>query len=84
VDLYGVSTGVAEDRGNYPPGQWLRRENWPVPTLLDDAQGTAAQAYGLSSYPFFVAVDASGKVVARQSGELTMDQFDQLLAKARG
>jgi cytochrome c biogenesis protein CcmG/thiol:disulfide interchange protein DsbE len=84
VDLYGVSTAVAEAKGNYPPGQWLRKENWPIQTLLDDDKGTAAQAYGLSGYPFMVAVDASGNVVARTSGEVTMDQFDELLTKAKG
>jgi cytochrome c biogenesis protein CcmG/thiol:disulfide interchange protein DsbE len=83
VDLYAVSTGVAEEKGNYPPGPWLRKANWPVQTLVDDAKGSAAEAYGLSGYPFMVAVDASGKVVARTSGEITMDQFDDLLAKAR-
>jgi thiol-disulfide isomerase/thioredoxin len=84
VDLYAVSTAAEEARGNYPPGRWLRAENWPVQTLLDDAQGSAAQAYGLSSYPFFVAVDASGTVVDRRAGELTTAEFDQLLAKAKG
>jgi cytochrome c biogenesis protein CcmG, thiol:disulfide interchange protein DsbE len=84
VDLYAVSTGVDEAGGNYPPGQWLRNENWPVQTLVDDAQGTAAQAYGLGNYPYFVALDASGKVADRRSGELTAAEFDQLLARARG
>jgi cytochrome c biogenesis protein CcmG/thiol:disulfide interchange protein DsbE len=83
VDLFAVSTGVNEPRGNYPPGSWLRAENWPVPTLVDDAQGTAAQAYGLSGFPFFTAVDSSGKVVKRASGELTTQQFDDLVAAAR-
>ena len=39
--------------------------------------------YGLSGFPFFVAVDSSGKVVERASGELTTQQFDALLAAAR-
>jgi thiol-disulfide isomerase/thioredoxin len=83
VDLYAVSTGVDKSRPNYPPGAWLRKENWPVPTMVDDPQGSAAEAYGLSGFPFFVAVDASGKVVDRASGELTTQQFDALLATAR-
>jgi cytochrome c biogenesis protein CcmG/thiol:disulfide interchange protein DsbE len=83
VDLYAVSTGVAEAKGNYPPGAWLRKANWPIQTLVDDDKGSAARAYGLSGYPFMVAVDAAGNVVARTSGEVTMDQFDDLLAKAR-
>lgn len=83
VDLYAVSTGMAEDKPNFPPGDWLRRESWPVPTLVDDGNSSAARAYGLSGYPFFVAVDTSGKVVKRASGELTTDQFDALAAAAR-
>jgi cytochrome c biogenesis protein CcmG/thiol:disulfide interchange protein DsbE len=82
VDLYAVSTAVAEPKGNYPPGAWLRKENWPIPTLVDDAQGTAADAYGLSGFPFFTAVDKDGKVVERQSGEISMEQFDALIAAA--
>jgi cytochrome c biogenesis protein CcmG/thiol:disulfide interchange protein DsbE len=84
VDLFAVSTGVAEDRPNFPPGAWLRREHWPVPTMVDDDANAAARAYGLSGYPFFAAVDASGKVVTRTSGELTTDQFDALLRSAAG
>ena len=84
VDLFAVASGTAENQPNFPPASWLRKEDWPVPTLVDDAQGTAAKAYGLSGYPFFVAIDASGKVVARQSGELTTAQFDALLVAARG
>jgi cytochrome c biogenesis protein CcmG/thiol:disulfide interchange protein DsbE len=84
VDLYAVSTAVAEPKGNYPPGAWLRKESWPIPTLVDDAEGTAAQAYGLSGFPFFVAVDKDGKVVGRQSGEISMEQFDALIAAAKG
>jgi thiol-disulfide isomerase/thioredoxin len=83
VDLFTVSTGVAEDRPNFPPGPWLRRENWPVPTMVDDQASNAAKAYGLSSYPFFVAVDGSGKVVVRRSGELKVEEFDALLTAAR-
>jgi hypothetical protein len=52
-----------------------------VPVLADDEQSSAATAYGLSAFPFFVAVDAGGKVVARHSGELTPAQLDQLAAQ---
>jgi cytochrome c biogenesis protein CcmG/thiol:disulfide interchange protein DsbE len=84
VDLFGVATGTKAENPNFPPGDWLRRESWPIPTLVDDANSTAAQAYGLSSYPFFVAVDRDGKVVERQSGELSVEQFESLITAARG
>lgn len=80
--LFTVSTGVAEERGNYPPQRWLKEAGWTAPVLADSSDSTAAAAYGLSSFPYFVAVDAEGKVVARTSGELTTDQFDALVAAA--
>ena len=84
VDLYGVSTGVAPNRPNFPPSDWLEEEGWAAPTLADSGDGDAADAFGLSSFPFFVAVDGSGKVVARVAGEITTEQFADLAGRARG
>jgi cytochrome c biogenesis protein CcmG, thiol:disulfide interchange protein DsbE len=84
VDVYTVSTSVASNSPNYPPSAWLETEGWEVPTLADSEDKRAADAFGLSAFPFFVAVDASGKVVARTSGELTTEQFADLLDRARG
>ena len=84
VDLYTVSTGVDSNRPNYPPSSWLEKEGWKAPTLADSADGKAADAYGLSAFPYFVAVDGSGKVVARTTGEITTDQFADLALKALG
>jgi hypothetical protein len=39
--------------------------------MADSATGTAAGAYGLDAYPYFVFVDAHGQVVGRGTGELT-------------
>lgn len=83
VDVVAVATSIAEDRDNYPPADWLRREHWTVPTMVDDGANTAARAYGLSAFPFFVVVDAEGRVVERRSGELSPGDFDQMLADAR-
>jgi thiol-disulfide isomerase/thioredoxin len=84
VDLYTVSTSAASNSPNYPPSAWLETEDWEVPTLADSEDKQAADAFGLSAFPFFVAVDASGKVVARTSGELTTEQFADLIDRARG
>ncbi|HVM10533.1 MAG TPA: TlpA disulfide reductase family protein [Acidimicrobiales bacterium] len=83
VSLYGVSTGVNKSAPNYPPSRWLDREDWPVRTLADDERGTAAKAYGLTGYPFFVAIDGDGEVVARASGELSVEQIEALVDAAR-
>jgi thiol-disulfide isomerase/thioredoxin len=83
VKLVTVSTSVEVGADNYPPEAWLEREKWPAPVLADDAQDTAARAFGLRSFPYFVVVDAKGKVVFRASGELETDAFDQLVQAAR-
>jgi len=83
VDLYAVSTGTSPERPNYPPSAWLERERFVVPTLADDADGTAARAFGLSAFPFFVAIDRDNHVIARASGELSIEQWEGLIEQAR-
>ena len=78
VDLYTVSTDVVSNRPNYPPSAWLAKEHWTVKTLADSDKGQAADAFGLTAFPYFVAADAQGNVVARTSGEITTDQFAAL------
>ena len=68
IDLVAVSTAVESDLPNYPPSAWLAAEEWPGRILTDDADGTAAGVYGLPSYPYFVALDADGRVVAPGHG----------------
>jgi cytochrome c biogenesis protein CcmG/thiol:disulfide interchange protein DsbE len=82
VDLYTVSTGVTDERPNYPPSAWLKKEGWTAKTLADSEEQQAADAFGLSAFPYFVAVDGSGKVVARTSGESTTGQFAELAQSA--
>ena len=84
VDVYGVATSTDEARPNFPPSAWLEREGWDRPTLADSADGTAAQAFGLSAFPFFVGLDRDNQVVVRGSGELSDDQWESLLAAVRG
>ena len=84
VDVLAVTTSVDESAPNYPPSEWLEREQWDIPTLYDDEDDSAARAFGLSGFPFFVAIDADGNVVARTSGELEAPQVEALLDAARG
>jgi thiol-disulfide isomerase/thioredoxin len=81
VEVYGVSTSATSSRENYPPSTWLEREGWTFPTLADSEDDAAASAWGLQAFPYFVALDGDGKVVARTSGELTQEQFTALLAQ---
>ena len=77
-----VVTATDPDQPNYPPEDWLAEERWDRPVLIDDEEGTVADAFGVSGFPFFVALDARGTVVARASGELTIEQIEALLAAA--
>jgi thiol-disulfide isomerase/thioredoxin len=73
ASIMAVATGTDEAAPNYPPADWLAGEGWEVPTLLDSAEYTAAQAAGLTAYPFFVFVDGDGRVASRATGELDVD-----------
>jgi cytochrome c biogenesis protein CcmG/thiol:disulfide interchange protein DsbE len=79
VDVVTVSTSTRETSPNYPPSKWLRSESWPTPVLADDAAGTAANAYGLSGFPYFVTIGADGTVVRRGSGEKSVAEVTDLL-----
>ncbi len=81
VDLVGVATAMNQSRPNFPPSRWLRREGWSSP-IIADADNKAANAYGLSAFPFWVAVAADGTVVKRVTGELTAPQINTLFTAA--
>ena len=83
VELVTVSTAVDEKAPNHPPQAWLADEGWDHPVLADSADDAAADAFGLTSFPYFVAIGADGSVTARASGELTAEAFDALVQSAR-
>ena len=83
LDLVSVATGIDPSRPNYPPAAWLQREGWTVPVIADTSN-TVAQAYGLPAYPFWVFVDANGKVVARTVGELTIPDLESTIGRLTG
>jgi thiol-disulfide isomerase/thioredoxin len=77
VDVIGIATATDVANPNYPPSAWLARENFPAlwPVMADSKNKTAGDAFGLSGYPFFVLLDANGKVVGRMSGEVPMTEL---------
>jgi cytochrome c biogenesis protein CcmG/thiol:disulfide interchange protein DsbE len=79
VDLVSVVTAIDPNRPNYPPDAWLAREHWQVPVIVD-ADGQIASSYGLTAFPYWVAVNANGSVAERLTGELTPEQLDALVA----
>jgi thiol-disulfide isomerase/thioredoxin len=79
LQVFGVSTAVSEERPNYPPDEWLAEKGWDWPVLADDAELTAANAYGVTGFPFFTIVDADGNVAARGSGEYPIEALQALV-----
>jgi cytochrome c biogenesis protein CcmG, thiol:disulfide interchange protein DsbE len=79
VAMTAIATGTDAGAPNYPPSAWLRRERWRFPVLVDTDQSRAAKAYGLTSYPFLVFVDAQGNVAARVSGEVPKSALASML-----
>jgi thiol-disulfide isomerase/thioredoxin len=84
LSIVAVSTSVTPGAPNYPPSAWLQDEGWPVATLADDDASSVAVAFGVGSYPSFVAIGADGTVLARGSGELTVPQLEALVAATGG
>lgn len=78
LDIYAVSTGVDSNQPNYPPSRWLASEGWTPPILLDDDGQSAASSWGLTGFPYFVFVDAEGKVWQRGSGEVPIEDLKRL------
>ncbi|MGB6058173.1 MAG: redoxin family protein [Microthrixaceae bacterium] len=79
VDFYAVSTAVSAKQPNYPPSKWIKSVGWTPRVLLDDADSHAATAWGLTGFPYMVAVNADGTVSERGSGEVPMDQFSAMV-----
>jgi thiol-disulfide isomerase/thioredoxin len=79
IDVAAVATGTNADAPNYPPSAWLEREKWSFPVMVDSAGGSAARAYGLPSYPYFVFADAQGAVVGRAVGEIAPGDLRKIL-----
>ena len=86
VDVIAVATGTDPANPNFPPSEWLAREEFPAlwPVIADSADKKAANAFGLAGYPYFVLVDAQGNVFKRLSGEIPMDELTAIIDQMIG
>lgn len=83
LNIVAVSTAVAPDRPNFPPDEWLRDDMaWKYPAMFDGLDMAsdpptfvAADAYGVTGFPFTTLVDGEGTVVDRWSGEREDDEI---------
>jgi cytochrome c biogenesis protein CcmG/thiol:disulfide interchange protein DsbE len=78
IDLISVSSSIDPNRPNYPPNEWLEREGWTAPVIVDES-GSVADAYGLPAFPYWVFVNADGTVAGRLIGELAAIDLDRIV-----
>jgi thiol-disulfide isomerase/thioredoxin len=83
VELVSVSTGANQLRDNWPPQEWLEREGWTAPVIMDDEIGTVAGNYGMSATPMFVVLDGENTNLGRITGELPVDALNTLVQVAQ-
>jgi len=86
IDVLAVATGTDSANPNYPPSEWLARENFPAtwPVMADSADKIGGNAFGLAGYPYFVLVGGDGKVLWRASGEVPMDELTATILALTG
>lgn len=82
IPLTVISTAVDITGPNFPPSEWL--SDFPQPVLVDSEQRSAAGAYGLTSFPYWVAIDADGNVAWRQPGRVPTELLDLVVAEIGG
>jgi len=71
LDVIGVSTAVDASAENYPPSEWVEDKGWAWQMMADAEELTAIRAYGGTSFPFSVVLDADGNVLGRRAGSAT-------------
>ena len=54
---------------------------WQFEVMADSEEADAAFAYGVDGFPFLVLVNGQGKVVARNSGEMEVNQIQEFISK---
>jgi len=86
LDVIAITTGTDEGSPNFPPSVWLANEKWPElwPVLVDNKDQTAGNAFGLAGYPFMTLIGADGKVLWRNSGEISAEALTDAVNAALG
>ncbi|MEM9203241.1 MAG: TlpA disulfide reductase family protein [Actinomycetota bacterium] len=84
VEFVAVSTAVERSADNFPPSAWFTDVGYDATVLVDDDNNSVANAFGLPGFPYWVATDGDGNVVARAGGAVDRDGFEALIALAEG
>lgn len=83
VEVVVVVTLLEPDRPGWPADEWALNEGIPADLLMDDRYGSVANAYGLRAVPYWVVIDADGRLVQRQAGIIEPGQISELAEAAR-
>ncbi len=75
VDILSVTTSANSGADNWPPSAWLEREGWTSPNIRDDQANAVLNAFGGSSFPFWVFLNGDGTVALRLAGEIGVDNL---------
>ena len=81
VDFYSIATSTSDGQANYPPSEWLEREGWTLPVVADSTAYEAADAFGLTAFPFFVFVNSDGTVSQRLVGAKSAAEITQAISQ---
>jgi thiol-disulfide isomerase/thioredoxin len=76
VEIVSVTTSANSGADNWPPSEWLDREGWTSPNIRDDQASSVLEAYGGSSFPFWVFVNGDGTVAVRLAGEIDISTLE--------
>jgi thiol-disulfide isomerase/thioredoxin len=82
IELVSVATLTNPANPNWPPQDWLEREGWTAPVIMDNASDTVSGNYGLSGTPFWVVLNGDNNVLQRAAGEITVDGLATLVSIA--
>lgn len=79
VDVMSVTTSASSGQQNWPPSEWLSRENWTSPNVRDNQDSSALSAYGGSSFPYWVFLNGDGTVAARVAGQTDVTTLESIM-----
>lgn len=80
VEFVLITVAVDPTRPNFPPSDWIAREAWEGPILLDDTENSVFFAYGGSAIPFWVFINADGTIATRVAGGIGADEVEAILS----
>ena len=79
VRIMSLATAIDSSRANYPPHEWFKNENWPVPVIVDSPGSAIADIFGVNSFPFFIVIDQAGDIALRVPGRMGVDTLERLI-----